>query len=585
MMMFLTSIQALRLWVIRRRPSVLGAAALGLMVTWVGGTALAQTASNLAPSTFQPQNQRSTGPVTVARDPGAPAPAGADQLFVTIGQVEIEGALPQLSGANEAFVENLRGKRVAVSEIFGATRRLENAYTTAGYALSRVVLPQQTLLDGGTLRIVVIDGFVERIDASRVPEPARARVQAVTNPLIGQRGILLNDIERALLLAGDTFGIRLSSTLSQGDSRGGTVLTLDGEFRTFTGSFGFDNSLSDTLGPVNLNAGVEANGLLGLGETFYFRAGGAPDRFFSTDSQYRILAAGAVIPIGINGLTFNAEVTTSDTLPDADLLPSSSNFDRLSLRLFYPWIRSRRVNLSSQLVLDRVSDSQDLVIGAASLPIFEDDLSILRASLDGTWQFENGSSLTGNATLSRGLDAFGASASVGPDDTPLSRQGASAVFTKLVLGARYDRPLDRNWSLSVNGRIQTSFGDPLVTSEQFSIAGPSELSTFDAGELRGDDGWVLRAELGRSQQTAVAGLPLVIKPYVFGAHGVLGVEQPTVLEQGTTRASSYGVGLDVFTIENSAYRSASVRVEYGRGERDDFGEDGNRFNITFNRRF
>ncbi|MEX0279059.1 MAG: ShlB/FhaC/HecB family hemolysin secretion/activation protein [Ruegeria sp.] len=561
------------------------AVALTLVLIAVAQVAWSQSASNLAPQTFQPQSQRSTGPVTVARNPGAPIPEGADRLFVTVGKVNLEGALPQMADANAALVNQLSGKRVAVSEIFVATSQLESAYANAGFALTRVVLPQQTLRDGGTLRIVVIDGFIERVDASRVPEPARARAVAITQPLIGKRGIRLQDIERSLLLAGDTFGVRLSSALSQGDSQGGTVLTLDGEFRKFTGSYGFDNLLSDELGPVNLSAGVEINGALGLGETFYFRAGGSPTRFFSSDAQYRILAAGTVFPIGIDGLTINAEVTTSDTLPDADFLPSRSSFDRFSLRLYYPWVRSRKRNLSSQLILDRVSDSQDLVVNSLSLPIYDDDLAVLRATIDGSWNFEDGSYLQANAVLSQGLDAFGARSSVGPADTPLSRQGASAVFTKLVLGARYERPLNRDWSLSVNGRLQSSFGDPLVTSEQFSVAGTSELSTFDSGELRGDDGWVLRTELGRTQRVSVSGFPLVLKPYVFGAYSVLGIDQPTIFEQSTTKAYSYGIGLDLLTIEDSSFKSGSLRVEYGRGERDDFGEDGNRFSITASRRF
>ncbi len=545
----------------------------------------AQSASNLAPSTFQPQNQRSTGPVTVARDPGAAAPRGADQLFVTVGRVSIEGALPQMEAANAGFTERLTGKRVAVSEIFAATSQLESAYTNAGFVLSRVVLPQQTLRDGGTLRIVVIDGFIERIDAAKVPDQAKARVVEITNPLIGRRGVKLQDIERALLLAGDTFGIRLASTLTAGDAQGATVLILDGQFKEFTGSYGFDNTLSDELGPLNLSLGLEVNGALELGETFYFRAGGSPDRYFSDDAQYRILAAGTVFPIGYDGLTFNAEFTSSKAQPDTDFIPNESTFERFSLRLYYPWIRTRRLNFSSQLILDRVSDSQDILAPTANLPVYDDDLSVLRATADAGWNYENGGFFRAGAVLSRGLDAFGASTSIGPDDTPLSREGASAEFTKLVLSAQYQRPLNANWSLLVNGRIQENFGDPLVTSEQFSIASSGELSAFDAGELRGDDGWVLRTELGRSQQAEISGFPLIFKPYLFGAYGVLGLEQPTIFEQRTTKAYSYGVGIDLFSVEDSAYRSGSIRLEYGRGERDDLGEDGDRFSIVASRRF
>lgn len=545
----------------------------------------AQTASNLAPSTFQPQSRRATGPVTVARDPGAPVPEGAERFFVTVGDVRLEGALPQLEEANTAFRERLTGQRVAVSEIFAATAQLENAYANAGYVLVRVVLPQQTVRDGGTLRIVVIDGFVERVDTSKVPEPVRERVATITQGLVGRRGVRLQEIERALLLAGDTFGVQLSSTLTAGDEKGGTALLLEGEYKRITGSYGFDNTLSDDLGSVNLSFGVELNGALGLGETFYARAGGSPTRFFSDSSQYRILAGGAVVPIGYDGMTFNAEVTSSRASPDPGLVTTSSSFDRLSLRLYYPWVRTRKFNLSSQLILDRSSDEQNLDIGTTTLPIYDDELSVLRATVDGSWGFEDGSFLQASAILSRGLDAFGARRTPTGAATPLSRQGADAVFTKLVIGGAYERPLDPNWSLTLRGRLQENFGDPLVTSEQFSIASGGELSAFDAGSLRGDDGWVVRSEIGRTSQASIAGFPIVIKPFLFGAYGVLGLEQPTILEQDKTKAYSYGLGVDLITIEDSAYKSGSIRLEYGRGERDDRGDDGNRFSIVASRRF
>lgn len=559
-------------------------AALLLVQLPFSGSAISQGAANLVPSTFEPASQRSGGAVRVARDPGAAIPAGADQLSVTLGNVQIDGGLPQMAGANTAFTQGLSGKRVKVSEIFQATSDLETAYASAGYVLTRVVLPQQEIRDGGTLRIVIIDGFVERIDAAGVPDPVRQRAIAITRPLVGKRGIRLQEIERALLLAGDTFGANLASTLSPGSATGGTVLTLDGEFRKYTGFVGFDNTLSDELGTLNLSFGAEINGALKMGETFYFQAGGSPIDYFAEDARYRYLAGGAVFPIGYDGLTFNVEGTWSTSMPDVDIFPNKSDFERLSFRLYYPWVRTRAFNLTSQLILDRVSDSQDLT-GDVEFPIYEDNLSVLRATLVGSWNFENGSFLQANAILSQGLDAFGASADVGLGDTQLSRDGASAVFTKLVLGAQYDRPIAENWFFSVNGRIQDSFGEPLVTSEQMTIANLNELSTFDAGEIRGDDGWVVRSEVGRSHQFDLFGYPILGNLYAFGAYGEVGLERPTFYEQDVTTAYSYGIGADLLTIEDSPYQSGSLRVEYGRGERDDLQPDGNRFTIVANRRF
>ncbi|SEK02630.1 Hemolysin activation/secretion protein [Cribrihabitans marinus] len=549
---------------------------------------LAQTASNIAPSTFQPENRQATSaPVTVARDPGADTPAGSDRLFVTVGAVDLRNPLPQMRAANERFRATLAGKRVPASEIFRAVRELEAAYAEAGFVLARVVLPQQTVRDGGTVRVEVVNGFVERIDSSAVPDPVRARVAAITAPLVGRPGLRIQQIERALLLAGDTYGVRLASTLATGQQSGGTALILDGQYKRVTGSYGLDNTLSDELGPFNLSMGLELNGALEMGETFYGRLGGAPQDYFSSDPQYRIAALGAVVPIGLDGLTFNVEGTLSQSNPDDALVPTTSQFDRLSLRLYYPWIRSRAFNLTSQFILDRQNDEQELKLPGGNIPIYRDELTVLRASLDAGWQFDSGAYLRTSAILSQGIDALGArsAAEAAGNGVPLSRQGADDEFTKLVVGVSYDRPLSPDWSLSLRGRIQENFGDPLLTSEQFSIAGAGELSTFDAGSVKGDDGWVMRAEVAHQSRMSLGGIGLIVKPYLFGAYGEVGLEQPTIVEQGSTTATSYGVGIELLTIEESDYSNATLRLEYGRGERDDNEPDDDRFSIVASRRF
>ncbi|MEM7321204.1 MAG: ShlB/FhaC/HecB family hemolysin secretion/activation protein, partial [Pseudomonadota bacterium] len=506
---------------------------MGLSVGLVAGSTgivLAQAASNLAPSTFQPDNRSSTSRVTVARDPGAETPPGSENLFVTIGKVTLQDGLPQMAEANARFIASLQGKRVPASEIFRATRTLEQDYADAGFVLARVVLPQQTVVDNGPLRIVVIDGFIENVNTSAVPGPVRRRVEQLTDPLIGRRPLRLQEIERRLLLAGDTYGTRLSSTLSPGTATGATQLTLEGQYKRWTGSYGIDNVLSDQLGPGNLSAGLELNGALEMGETFYGRIGGSPTRFFGSDPQYRILAAGTVFPIGLDGLTFNLEATSSQSNPDDALVPTNSSFDRFSVRFYYPWIRSRAFNLTSQLMFDRVSDEQNVVAPTGDIPLYKDELSVLRASVDGNWAFDRGSFLQSSLILSKGLDAFGASSTSAGSSIPLSRQGADPQFTKLVLGFRYDHPLNNEFSMTVRGRLQENFGDVMPTSEQFNVAGVSELSTFDAGSVKGDDGWVLRAEVAYRSQTNFGQLPVVIKPYLFGAYARLGFEQPTIFE-------------------------------------------------------
>ncbi|MEX0285259.1 MAG: ShlB/FhaC/HecB family hemolysin secretion/activation protein [Paracoccaceae bacterium] len=564
-----------------------GAAIVALVVGITFGTGPAQaqsTAADIVPDNIQPQNQRPVPSVTVARDPGVEPPPGSENLFVRVGTVRIEGALPQMADANEAFKARLEGRRVAVSELFRATGDLELAYADAGLVLSRVILPQQQVVDGGTLRVVVIDGFIQDIDASAVPAPVHKRIVDLTNPLIGKRGLTRGELERALLLAGDTYGIALGSTLTTGSVQGGVIMVLDARFKPWSATVGFDNAVEDDLGPLSFNAGVEINSALGLGETFYGRIGGTPKSLFGTDPQNRVLALGGVIPIGLSGLTFNLEGTSSRTRPENVLVPTNSAYDRLSARLYYPWVRSRSFNLSSQFILDRTSDEQNLLVLGNEVPIYQDELSVLRATLVANRTFDNGSIANAEAVFSRGIDAFGARRA-GGGGTPLSRAGADSVFSKFVLGAGYAKPFENGVNLSVNARLQTGFGNPLLVSEQFNATGAQELSSFSSGAIKGDSGWVARGEVSKQYPVSVQGLDIVLNPYMFAAYGVVTLENPSIVEQSTVKASSFGIGTEMFTSEDSPFRAGTIRLEYGYGRRDDRLPNGSRFNIMAMRRF
>ncbi len=547
-----------------------------------------QTASEITPENFSPQLQRLGGSIVFTGQTGTEAPPGSEAIGITLSGVNLKDGLPELASENEAFVARLTRGRIPVSEMFQAVSDLEAAYADAGFVLTRVVLPQQTLRDGGRLSVVVVNGFIERVDTSQLPEQTKPRIERLTKPLVNKPGLNKDELERQLLLAGDTPGTALRSALGAGEQEGGAVIALAPEFRPVTGFVGFSNPTSSSLGGFSFNSGVEFNSPLRFGETFYLRASGSPRSFFASDPQSRILAAGAVVPIGYSGLSLNAEFTWSDTTPDTPLTPTRSDFDRQSFRLIYPFIRSRDFNVTGQASLDFQQDKQVLLgAGGSSTTIFEDEIAVLR--LGGTVSIfhENGSVTDAGVTLSKGLDAFGArsAADAAASGVALSRQGADSDFTKLVGSFSHRRNLSDNLALAVTGRFQSGFGDALVTAEQFTLVGPQELSSFDSGSLRGDSGWVLRSELSTNVQTEVSGLPLLLRPYAFLGYGEATLEQPTAVEQSKTTAWAYGVGIDIFTQSGSNFRSSSVRMEIGRGERDDGVDDETRFGISANFRF
>lgn len=561
-------------------------AALCFVVCPIG--ALAQTASEITPENLSPQLQRLGGSIVFSGQSNTQAPPGSESIGITLSGVSLEDGLPQMAAENEAFVARLTNGRIAVSEMFDAVADLEAAYADAGFVLSRVVLPQQRLRDGGRLRVTVVNGFVERVDTTQVPEQTRTRIEGLTDPLLNKPGLTRAELERQLLLAGDTPGTALRSALGAGEAEGAAVIALAPEFKPVTGFVGISNPTGSSLGGVSFNAGVEFNSPLSLGETFYLRASGAPDSFFSSDPTSRVLAAGALVPLGFSGLSVNVELTSSDTTPDTATAPTRSDFDRQSIRFIYPFVRSRNLNVTGQASIDFQQDKQVLLTGGGgSTLLYEDETTVLRLGGSVSVFHENGSVTDAGLTFSKGLDALGArsAADALASGLPLSRLGSDASFSKLVGSFTHQRNLSDDLALSLTGRFQTAFGDALVTSEQFTLVGPQELSAFDSGALRGDSGWVLRSELSTNRRTEISGVPVLVRPYGFLGVGEAHIETPTALEQSRTSAFAYGVGVDLFTQSDSNFRSSSLRMELGRGERDDDADDETRFGISANFRF
>lgn len=570
---------------------------------------LAQTASQVTPQTFEPQLQKRTSGIIIPEGMGPTAPAGAEKLHVRIAGVTIEGGLPALADEAAKVKASLSAKTVTAADLFAAARRLEQAYAASGYGLIRVVLPAQRLTDGATLRMVVIDGFVEKIDTSHLPANIRGRIESVLAPLVGQRGLTNGVIERRLLLAGDMPGTVLRSTLSPGKQSGASILTIEARYKPATGSLSFDNTMSKQLGTYNLGIGAELNSVFSFGELIYVRASGAPrfdsyNGFFSNHPRNRTLAGGIVVPLGIDGLTLNLEGTVSRTLPESSTgLYFMSDFTRYSARLAYPVIRSRNLTVNVSGAFDAQDETLTLLNGGG-FTISQDRLRILRAGSNLFWYVTGDSLLTAGFTASFGINGLGArsAAKASISGTPLSRQGADADFQKIDVTLGYRQPVFEHLTFDLRARAQTSFGQPLLNSEQIGLVSPSGLSSFALGSVQGDSGFVVRGETQFPFSTAFTlpfglpefpaqqgtGLPsagetsgvVLISPYLFGAYGGVKRYAPTVLEAAYLRGAAYGVGVRFGGAAQSSFNNMNLSLEYGRVERFGKGANGNRFTLS-----
>jgi hemolysin activation/secretion protein len=535
----------------------------------------AQSASQITPKTFTPPQQAPLSPSLHLAAPGVEAPPGADKLYVTPAGVELDGGFPAFAADFAEVRATLVGHRISGADIYAAARKLETAYARAGYVLVRITVPAQDIADGDVIRLQVIDGYIERIETRRLPWRVRDRIAALVAPLAGHGHVLEKDLERRLLVAGDAPGVILRSTLAPGSVVGATVLVVEAAYQPVSVSLTGDNSLAQSLGRYPAGVGLTFNSPFGLGEQVYLRASGdlsgGVDGYFDLHARNRILAAGAIAPIGNDGLTVNVEGTLARTTPSTATggPPSTDQFERLSLRLRYPWLRSRSLNISSQLVFD-AEDEEDWVLSpAATLPISLDRLRVIRVVTEADYLAPWGGEFSASLTPSFGLDALGARTAADATPTlPLSAQGANANFRKLAANAAYNQTLLPHLAIALSGSAQTSFGHPLAHSEAFGVAGPGQLSAFDAGTLQGDSGYVGRAELSAPlappRLAPSLSVNVVASPYLFGAYGEVFLSDATAVQQAHVRAGAYGLGLRLFGGAAGSTSNGQISLEYGR---------------------
>ncbi len=452
---------------------------------------------------------------------------------------------PALEAETRAIVRPLENRSVPASEVYATAARIEALYAARGFFLTRVVVPPQTVRPGTDLRLLVVRGFLEAVDVSALPPQVAARVAAVTAPLVGKRGLTLAEFERRLLLAGETPGLTLRSVLTPGRDAGAVTLRLEGRHRIVTGEVAFDNANARALGTWSVGTSLSLNSALGLGETFYASVTGVPEAsFLQSNTPRRMVGAGAILPIGIDGLSINPELTYSTTRPRVDpgALPTSSEFLRAAVRLLYPLVRSRTNTLVGRLGVDVTEETQRAPTFDNAI-LYRDRYNALRLGLDGSHLIgEAGTLLSLGADLSQGIRGLGSRGQAEATVLqPLSRQGARDTFSKIEVRARLFQPLPAGLALELTARGQYALSGALFNAERFTLGGTRALSGYPAGTFAGDHGWSLRGELSWAS-SPFAGTWGNLTPYLFGARGQVFNLRPTAVEQASITASSAGLG-------------------------------------------
>lgn len=539
-------------------------AAIALHGGEAGAQVAAPSAVAVAPESLVPAQRDKGFTVDIPEAAALSAPAGAEAMAVTLGDVTVEGGFPEVAAQTDVVVAQLKGNRISLAHIYWAASEIEAIHARAGYILARVSVPPQDLSDGGRLKLVITDGFVEQINVDGLPQRIRAAVLAHAGALVGRRHVKVGDLETRLMMAGDLPGLALRSTLARGAQPGGVRLILEGSQKLVSGSISGDNQLDPALGRWEYTLQLALNSAFGLGEQVYgfVSSGYEVDRLFDHNPRERVIGGGAVLPLTAGQFAINPELTFSRTMPVAapGVPQTVGSMRRISLRLSKNLARTRTRRAALTFNVEQIDEANRL----SDFGTFLSHDRYMAAKLGGgwSWQQESGASLGVRLQLSQGLGKLGARTAQDAlaSGVGFSRQKAGTDFSKLTIGVNGFWRLSQRYSLAIEARGQTSFGQALLRSEQFALEGSDGLSAYAGGRTALDAGVTARFELAHLVSATSSARAL---PYVFAAFGAGALEAPTALERRSIGAANLGAGLRL-----DLRNHLSVNVEYARGLAD-----------------
>lgn len=453
-----------------------------LEASWPGVAA----AQSRLPSTVEPGRERpapSPAPqgnfdITIPAPKRAPRGQDVDLLRFQVRDIVIEGATV-LSGADlSALTAPLIGREASLSDIIAIAEAIEARYRADGYLLVRTVVPPQRTRDG-IFRIQVIEGHIGSVSVEGLSGGEEARVRGVLAPLLRERPLRNDTMERALLLLNDLPGMKAVGLLKPSkDETGAADLVVTAKITAMDVTASVDNRSSRYEGPWFANSDLGVNSLSGHGERLTVGVSSTPE-----GRKKKSVRLGYAQPVGTDGilasLAFDYSMSRPGfTLAEQDARTFSSN---LGGRLAYPLVRSRANTVMADGGLSaRMANSH-----VSGEPVSFDRWRVADVKL--SWLHSGWlSGVTSmGAGISWGLPQLGGN----PRGDPfLSRSGADPGFTKYTFDLSRLQNLAPGWDLFVGASGQ--YADrTLVSGEEFALGGTTYGHGFDPSALLGDHGF------------------------------------------------------------------------------------------------
>lgn len=429
----------------------------------------------------------STAAPAVASGGTISAPNGAEKVKLTLQSVTVDNMTVYTEKQIAYLYKDMIGKQISLADVYGIAEKLTAKYRNEGYVLTQVVIPPQTI-DGGNVRLRVVEGFVENVTIQGATQNNIGYMQEFADKIKAAKPLNAKSLERYVLLMNDLSGVSARAVLSPSKTPGASDVTLIVEQKPYDLFFQVDNRGSRYLGALQANAGVRLNNIFGMYEAINLQTVTAPDGWPTRELDY--FGASWTQPLNHEGTRMTLSGSVTSTAPGFDL----EAFDVRGLaksagvEVTHPFVRSRMQNLFGSVKFNYLNSERKDNLGLGTT---EDRLRVLRAG--GTWQFTD--KMVGintmTAELSKGLSILGAS---DKNDAGLTRALGDPDFFKSTLEISRLQRLSDKFELFASASGQKS-SHTLLASEEFGIGGATYGSAYDNSEITGEDGIAFRTEL------------------------------------------------------------------------------------------
>jgi len=391
--------------------------------------------------------------------------------------------------------------------VFSGLQKMQRAiaehYRSKGF-WARVILPAQSL-ENGKLILRVIEGRIGdvQIDSKLAPGeylrfPEERAVKFMRRGQDPEKIFSISEFDQSIRWLSNVPGINATAILAAGKQVGETdVIVQMSNTPIFSGNLRVDNNGSRSTGYNGLNASLNFDSPVGLGEQFSVQ--------LTKTEGVSVATLGASYPLLDDGTRLGMNYTDMSYEVCCGPLSSSGgkgNSQSVLLSLNHSFLDRNDLSISGNLSLGRRNYFNESLAGIASDKRI-DALSIgSDISWPGSWMYNNAVNRISLSYHLGKLDLGNDPAIAENVDSDIA--GRQGNFKKLNLNASRQQDLGESTKLWLSFLGQWGF-DNLDSAEKISLGGSSSVRAYPGGEASGDSGFVATVELRQAISSQLQG--------------------------------------------------------------------------------